>query len=122
MLGKDKREDNMLRKITTPTLIVATILLLGGYDLFAQTRLRFRRGSTSTSVSGKLAPGGSRSFVLAASSGQTLTANISSGNGRVLFEDGGTSTEFQTDRGDNYISISNNGGRTTNFTLTVSIR
>ena len=116
----------MLKKMMTQVLALAMILLLSGSDVFSQTRISFRRGSTSASVSGKLAPGAGRSFVLTAKSGQNLRAKISSGNGNVRFSDPEgpgtlTSIEYVTENGDNEIYIANNGNKATNFTLTVSI-
>lgn len=110
----------------TQVLALAMILLLFGSDVLSQTRISFRRGSTSASVSGSLAPGAVRIFVLAAKSGQKLRANISSGSGSVRFSDPEgpgtlTSIEYVTENGDNEIYIANNGNKATNFTLTVSI-
>ncbi|MBK6723179.1 MAG: hypothetical protein IPO41_04145 [Acidobacteria bacterium] len=118
----------MSKKMMPQVLALAMILLLCGSDLFAQTRISFRRGSTSASVSGNLVPGKVRYFVLTARSGQKLNAKISSGNGSVSFSDysgdGGGVTSFQyvAENGDNELVIVNSGKKATNFTLTVSIR
>ncbi len=111
----------MLKKITTQILMLAMVLLLMNSHLFAQTRIRFRTGSTSATVSGRIAAGARRSFVLKAYPGQYLSATISSRNGCVVFGNGGTSASYATRLGNNYIYISNNCGGATSFSLTVSI-
>jgi hypothetical protein len=113
----------MLKKITTQILMLAMVLLLAHSDLFAQqrrTRIRFRAGSSSATVSGRIAAGASRSFVLGSSTGQRLRAVISSRNDCVVFDSGGTTNSFETHSGDNFLSIHNRCGRV-NFSLTVSI-
>jgi hypothetical protein len=122
------QEIKMSKKMMPQVLALAMILLLLGSDVFAQTRISFRRGSTSASVSGNLAPGKVRIYVLTARSGQKLRAKITSGNGSVSFSDysggsaGITSDESVTENGDNEVVIANKGKKATNFTLTVSIR
>lgn len=113
----------MLKKKMTQVLALAMISLLFGSQVFSQTRINFRRGSTSASVSGSLAPGAQRTFVLTAKSGQNLRGNISSGNGGVRFNHGESVTTlgYVTESGDNYVYIINTGKKATNFTLTVSI-
>ena len=87
----------------------------------AQTRIRFAKGRTSATVSGKLAGGAKRTYVLGARQGQYLSGNVSSANGCVKFTEGSTSVGFTTDSGDNILSITNYCGRSTSFTMTVSI-
>lgn len=116
-----ERRINILKKITTQILMLAMVLLLLNSHLFAQTRIRFRTGSTSTTVSGRIAAGARRSFVLRALPGQYLSATISSRTGCVVFGNGGTSTDYRTRMGANYIYIENNCGGATSFSLTVSI-
>ena len=79
-------------------LLFITTLSTG---LVAQTRVRFARGQTSTSISGTLGSIGERDFVLSARSGQYLSANVSSGGGCVKFSTISTSQAFTTDNGDN---------------------
>ena len=87
----------------------------------AQTRIRFAKGRTSATVSGSIAGGGRRSYVLGARNGQYLSGNVSSRNGCVKFTEGSTSVGFTTESGDNTVSIINYCSRTTSFTMTVSI-
>ena len=87
----------------------------------AQTRIRFARGRTSTSLSGTLRPGATRWYVLSAIRGQQLSGNISSRGDCVKFTEGSTSVGFTTDRGDNRLSVTNYCRGTATFTMTVSI-
>ncbi len=114
-----------MRKIGVHVLALAVILLLTGSELMAQTRVRFRRGTNSATVSGKLRVGGIRRYVLGASAGQTLTATLSSTNGKVDFTQGNVhDTQYSRvleDSGDVIIAIDNHG-RSTKYTLTISIQ
>ena len=110
-----------MKKLNVKAVILMLILVVSSSDLFAQTRIRFARGRTSTSVSGSVGGNSSRTYVLGASYGQYLSANVSSRNGCVTFSNGATSTSYTTTRGNNYIYLSNGCGRATSFTLTVSI-
>src|SRR5687768_4459705 len=116
----------MLKKIAVNFLILSMMMIVTCADLFAQTRIRFRRGSSSATVSGTLGPGVTRGFVLGARRGQVLTATLSSGNGRVDFTQGNlhdTQYSATVDRnGDVYISIDNHGNRATRYSMTVSIQ
>lgn len=104
-------------------IFAAVCLMLVGicFEVSAQTRIRFARGRTSTTVSGTIGAGGSRSFVLGARYGQALSANISSRNDCVNFSNGATSTSYITTAGNNYLNLRNRCGRAASFVLTVSI-
>lgn len=116
----------MLKKIGLKFLVLAMIGLMSISDTLAQTRISFRRGSSSATVSGTLAPGATRGYVLRAARGQTLSATLSSGNGRVDFTQGNLHdtqySQYVERNGDVYISVDNHGNRATRFTLTVSIQ
>jgi hypothetical protein len=86
----------------------------------ATARLSFQRGSTQSTVSGVV--GSERSYVLAARSGQYLSASVSSGDGCVTFTNGSTSTGFTTSGGDNRVTVVNKCSGQSSFSLTVSIR
>jgi hypothetical protein len=117
----------MLKKFGVKFLILMMIGVMSVTDLSAQTRVRFARGRSSASFSGTIRPGtGIRSYVLRARAGQTLTATLSSGNGKCDFtqgdyEDTQYSQQIEED-GDVTFSIDNHGNRTTSFTLTISVR
>lgn len=117
----------MLRKFGIKMLVLAMIAVMASSDVMAQTRIRFARGRTSTTISGTIRPGNSvRSYVLRAEEGQTLTATLSSGNGKCDFTQGDYEdtqyTQVIEETGDVVFSIDNHGTRATNFTLTVSVR
>ena len=116
----------MLKKLGVKMLVLAMIGLMAANDTLAQSRIRFARGRNSASVSGRMAAGGSRTFVLGARRGQELAATLSCGNGKCDFAEGelhDTSFSEVVDRnGDTYVTIHNHGARATNFTMTVSIQ
>jgi hypothetical protein len=108
-----------MKKIILKSLALTLILSSTGFDILAQTRIRFARGRTSATVSGRIFYG-ERSFVLGARYGQYLSANVSSRNGCVKFSNGATSTNYITRSGNNYLYLVNGCG-TTVYSLTVSI-
>ena len=116
----------MFKKFGVKLLVLSMIVLMSGVDSMAQTRIRFRRGTSSATVSGTLGAGVTRGYVLGARAGQILTATLSSGNGQVDFTQGNLhDTQFSMtveDNGDVYISVDNHGRRATRYTLTVSIQ
>src|SRR5436190_10623468 len=84
------------------------------------TRLKFSRGSYSTSFSGDVNPGDTRSLVLSCRSGQSLSANIS-GSGCVNIRGGGSSFRTTTRGGDNYVTIVSTCSTVARFTVTISV-
>lgn len=118
-----------MRKSFSVIVALSLMLVLTTAELAAQSRIRFRRGSTSATVSGRIgvnrgvAGPNYRSYVLRAGAGQTISATLSSGNGRVWFvENDQTSLTIPTGRNRDYvIRIYNGGENSTNYTLTVSI-
>lgn len=113
-----------MKKLQFKVLLLILILAGTTLDLAAQTRINFRRGSTSATVKGTLASQGKRSYVLSARSGQTISANVSSpSSGCVGFTGSGESSySDSTTSGNNYISLSNFCRGSVKFTLTVSIQ
>lgn len=97
------------------------VLGTGCLTVSAQTRIRFARGRTSATISGVVGPAAAKSFVLGARNGQSLSANVSSRSGCVKFDNGATSISFITNAGDNFLRVKNSCGRSTTFSLTVSI-
>lgn len=85
------------------------------------TRLKFTRGTYSTSFAGDLNPGASRSLVLACRSGQSLSANISSGVGCVTMRGGGTSLRIMTSSGDNYLTLTNSCSSVVHFSVSITV-
>jgi hypothetical protein len=115
----------MLRKLSLKLSVLTLIFLVGASDSLAQTRVQFARGRNSATLSGSLTRGGRRSYVLRAGRGQTLTATVSSTNGKVDFTDGSVhDTQYSRtleQSGDVYVDIDNHGS-TTRYTLTISIQ
>ena len=119
-----------MKKTASTMLVLVMTVLMATADLAAQSRIRFRRGSTSASVSGRIgvnrgvAGANYRSYVVRANGGQTISATLSSGNGKVAFaENDQTSYTIQTDSARDYeLHIYNGGANSTTYTLTVSIQ
>lgn len=119
-----------MKKTINTILALFLAVLMTTADLAAQTRINFRRGASSATVSGTIgvnrgvAGANYRRYVLRANAGQTISATVSSRNGRVLFaENDDTSYQIETDRrGDYTLVVYNGGASATSFTITVSIR
>ena len=106
-------------------LAIAMILMLTASTLMAKTRVRFQPGRNSATVTGKLGTNGAKTYVLRASKGQTLTATLSSDNGKIDFTQGNvhdTQYSITVERtGDVDVMIDNHGGPS-RYTLTISIQ
>lgn len=119
-----------MRKNVSTLLMLALAVLLATADLMAQSRISFKRGSSSATVSGTIgvnrgvAGPNYRSYVLRAGAGQTISATVSSGNGKVAFVDNDqTSVTIQANRSHDYVLRIYNGGEgSTKYTITVSIQ
>lgn len=85
------------------------------------TRLKFGRGTYSTSFSGDINPSDSRSLVLACRAGQSLSVNVSGGGGCVQLSGGGSSLRTTTNRGDNYLGVTNNCSTVVHFSVSITI-
>ncbi len=116
----------MSKKIGLKISVLAMIFFMTAADLTGQTRIRFARGSSWATMTGTLAAGATKGFVLRAMQGQVLTGTLSSTNGKADFTQGNLhDTQYsQTveENGDVYISIDNHGRGATRFTLTISIQ
>ncbi len=119
-----------MKKTVSTALALAMTVLLATAEATAQSRISFRRGSTSATVSGRIgvnrgvAGANYRSYVVRANGGQTISATLSSGNGKVAFaENDLTSYTIETDSSRDYeLHIYNGGANSTSYTLTVSIQ
>src|SRR4051812_39382934 len=117
-----------MQKTISTTLVLALMLLLATVSLTAQERIRFKRGSSSATVSGQIgvnrgvAGANYRSYIVRANAGQTISATVSSRNGKVAFaENDQTSYTIQTDSARDYeLHIYNGGENNTKYTLTIS--
>lgn len=107
----------------------AVLMIIGTMDsaVFSQTRIRFARGRTSATVGGTISGYSSRSYVLGASRGQTMTVSVTSTSGRVWVDIGGNDvgrgTTVELRSTDDYIiTVHNELGSSTRYSLYVSIR
>jgi hypothetical protein len=116
----------MIRKISMYFLLLTTISLVTSAELFAQTRIRFARGRSSATISGTIAPGANRTFVVGARAGQYAVVTVNPGNLRIFSDEApkgeSGSSSFETYSGDNEFGIYNPTGRAIRFTMTISIR
>ena len=116
-----------MKRMGTKFLAVAFALMMALTTVTAEsrTRVRFKPGRNSTTVTGRLAANGLKTYVLRASQGQTLTATLSSTNGKVDFTQGNVhDTQYSVtveNTGDVEVMVDNHGGAT-NYTLTISIQ
>jgi hypothetical protein len=97
------------------------VLLLNSFT-FADTRIRFARGRTSATVSGRVASGGRVCYFAGARRGQSFSATLSSNTGKVqIFESGDTAYSYEVETpGDQSVCV-DNLGKSATYTLTVSI-
>ncbi len=121
---------NKLNFLTKGFLIktLAVLMMIGMMDsaAFSQTRIRFARGKSSTTVSGTVPGGSSRSYVLSARNGQTLLVRADSRATAFgvevdgVYDANGLYTLQST--GDHTITVYNSGSRSARYTMYVEIR
>jgi hypothetical protein len=114
----------MIRKLTVQLVALSLIVVLSSADLMAQRRIKFRRGASSATLSGKIAANGYMEYVINGRAGQVMTIEIRSGNGAVVVNAGtATGKSFSVDMsgGDHLLSIVNPGRGATTYTMTVAI-
>jgi len=104
-------------------LALVAIAAFSNVAAFAQNRIRFAKGRTSATVTGRVSNGGRVCYFAGASAGQKFTATVSSRSGKVvIFESGETSYSYEVEtRGDQSVCVDNLRGATT-YSLTVSIK
>ena len=109
----------------TKTLTIASIaLLFGSITVLPQDiRIRFPKGRTSATITGRVGNGGRVCYFARARVGQSFNATLSSKSGKVqIFESGETSYSYTVEQtGDQSVCV-DNLSRATTYTLTVSIR
>ena len=100
-------------------ILLASTILTSAQDI----RIKFPKGRTSTTVSGRISSGGRICYFANAKQGQSFNATLSSKSGKVqIFESGETSYAFVIEQsGDQSVCVDNLAGET-NYTMTVSIR
>ena len=119
--------ESTMKRIGMKALAVAfaLVIMVSSVPAQSRTRVSFQPGRNSRTVTGRLATDGLKTYVLRARQGQTLTATLSSGNGKVDFTQGNVhDTQYSVtleSTGDVEVMIDNHGGPT-NYTLTISIQ
>ena len=110
-------------KLVSRLTAVLAIVAFSNIFAFADTRIRFAKGRTSATVTGRIARGGRVCYFAGARVGQQFTATLSSRSGKVaIFESGETSYSYEVEQaGDQSVCVDNLAGATT-YSLTVSIR
>ena len=110
-------------KIISKLFAVAAIAAFCNVAALADTRIRFAKGRTSATVTGRVSRGGRVCYFAGARTGQQFNATVSSRSGKVaIFESGETSYSYEVERtGDQSVCVDNLGGATS-YSLTVSIR
>jgi hypothetical protein len=112
-------------KPTSQIKIIAAIaiVLFATFAAFADIRIKFPRGRTSATMTGRIGNGGRVCYIARANAGQTLTATVSSRTGKVnILESGETSYSYDIEvSGDQSVCV-DNLSRATSYTMTVSIR
>lgn len=123
---------NMRKILLTKLTAMFLILGIAATDVSAQTRIRFARGTDSATITGTLAAGAKKVFLLRVASGQVVTINVDGGNGKILiggsdvhgaFDSAYDELEFTSDdNGDQRITLTNKGRGRTSFAMTVAAR
>ncbi|MEQ1763762.1 MAG: hypothetical protein ABL984_11520 [Pyrinomonadaceae bacterium] len=110
-------------KIYSKLFALIAVAAFSNVAAFADTRIRFAKGRTSATVTGRVANGGRICYFAGAKVGQQFTATVSSRSGKVvIFESGETSYAYEVEvRGDQSVCVDNLAGSTT-YSLTVSIK
>lgn len=121
---------NRVNSLTKALLVktFAVLMIIGMMDsaAFSQTRIRFARGKSSATVTGKLNSGYQRTYVVGARAGQMMTVRIQAA-GNVWFDIGGNEIEessitIECRSTDDYeITVHNDDEYSTNYSLFVAI-
>lgn len=123
----------MKKFIGIKLLAIALMMTTLATDSMAQTRIRFGRGRSAATVTGSLAAGATRQYVLSVSEGQTMTVQVTSGNnnmqididdvhGHIDYYNDGYAQIVTDANGDHSITLENQGGKLTKYSMTISVR
>lgn len=110
-------------KFFSKLFALVAIAAFSNIAAFADIRIRFAKGRTSATVTGRVASGDRICYYAGARVGQQFTATVSSRSGKVqIFESGETSYSYEVEQsGDQSVCVDNLAGATT-YSLTVSIK
>ena len=124
-----------MKTIGIKLALIALICAALTMDTVAQTptRVKFAKGRSAATLTGALASGAVREYVLGVSAGQTMTVQVTSGNNKLDLEitgrgghlewgDNGYAQVEISENGDHYVTIKNSGRQTTKFSMTVTVR
>lgn len=110
-----------LKKLLTLAAVLFTITA-ATLESRANIRIRFEKGKNSATISGRVLTAKRICYFVEAKASQTLTASVSSRSGFVtIFESGETEYAYVLDVSGKPSVCVDNIGRTTTYTLTVSI-
>ena len=116
----------MLKKLFVHFVLLTTITFLTSVELYAQSRIRFARGRSSTTVTGTIAAKSNRYFVVGARNGQIARITVNHRRLQIFHDQtpkGETgSSSFDTYSGDNEFGIYNPTNQPISYTMTFSIR
>lgn len=112
-------------KRTFKLVALLLMMVLSSSELPAQKRISFRRGTSASTVSGRIGSKGYLEYVINGRAGQVMSIDIKSGNDAVIVNAGsasGKNFSLEMTGGDHVLSIVNTGRTATSYTLNVSIR
>ena len=110
-------------KTVSKLFTIALIAAFCNVAAFADTRIRFAKGRTSATITGRVSAGGRVCYFAGARAGQHFNAILSSRSGKVaIFESGETSYSYEVERSGNQSVCVDNLAGATSYSLTVSIR
>lgn len=116
----------MFKSFGLKLLAVLLIIVSLSGELFAQTRIRFARGSSSATVSGRISKNGDLRYTVRGSAGQRITVSVRSGTNYVFAGveaiGQGRTVSGKLPYTSNYIIELSNGGNATDYTMTVTIK
>lgn len=106
------------------SLAIALLLVLASSNVsLANILVKFPPGKNETTINGRIATSKKVCYFVNGKAGQTLSAQVSSKSGFVsIFESGETEYEYLLDVPGKASVCVDNLGRSTTFTLTVSIK
>ena len=123
----------MSKKIIKRILTATAILILASGVIFAQTRVAFKRGQSSAIITGTLAAGATRSFIVRGRSGQSLSVVVNNAKIAINLRRGKADTTEDFDdnlagmtadlleNGDFVFELSNQSKRAVKFRMTIEI-
>ena len=116
----------MLKKLLVKFTTLGFIIVIAASVSIAQTRINFKRGQRSATVSARVPLSGSRQYVVRAGAGQIITLRLTSATGGVTVStrahSPGTGFSYQLEQDGDVNLFVENTGAATQYRLTVTIR